>query len=102
MREVLRSNDPVRLSWLVALLTDAGIAAVVFDNHMSILDGSIGALPRRLMVADDDHARTLRGLTEGGELAEKAGAAPGATPPARAATTLDHVLSGRVALAQPV
>ena len=47
MREVLRSNDAVRLSWLVALLADAGIASVVFDGHMSIVEGSIGALPRR-------------------------------------------------------
>ncbi len=67
MREVLRSNDPVRLSWLTALLADAGITAVVFDGHMSIVEGSIGALPRRLMVEDDDHARALRVLAEAGE-----------------------------------
>lgn len=97
MREVLRSNDPVRLSWLVALLADAGITAIVFDIHMSIVEGSIGALPRRLMVEDGDHARTLRVLGEAGELAGT-GVAPAAAP---AATTLDHVLGGRVALAQP-
>ena len=67
MREVLRSNDAVRLSWLTALLADAGIAAVVLDTHMSIVEGSIGALPRRLMVADDDHARALAVLAEAGE-----------------------------------
>ena len=67
MREVLRSNDAVRLSWLTALLADAGIAAVVFDSHMSIVEGSIGALPRRLMVEDDDHARALAVLAEAGE-----------------------------------
>ncbi|MBI3513328.1 MAG: DUF2007 domain-containing protein [Proteobacteria bacterium] len=67
MREVLRSNDAVRLSWLTALLADAGIAAVVFDTHMSIVEGSIGALPRRLMVEDDDHARALAVLTQAGE-----------------------------------
>ena len=67
MREVLRSNDAVRLSWLTALLADAGIAAVVLDTHMSIVEGSIGALPRRLMVAEDDHARALAVLTEAGE-----------------------------------
>ena len=67
MREVLRSNDAVRLSWLIALLADAGIAAVVFDAHMSIVEGSIGALPRRLMVGDDDHARALEVLADAGE-----------------------------------
>lgn len=54
MREILKTNDPVLLSYAQSVLTDAGIAAVVFDQHMSIMDGSIGALPRRLMVPDDD------------------------------------------------
>jgi hypothetical protein len=73
MREVLRSNDAVRLSWLTALLADAGIAAVVLDTHMSIVEGSIGALPRRLMVAADDHARALEVLAEAGEDHGRAG-----------------------------
>jgi hypothetical protein len=74
MREVLRSNDAVRLSWLVALLADAGIAAVLFDTHTSIVEGSIGVLPRRLMVEDDDHARALRILRDAGEEIGRAGA----------------------------
>ena len=74
MREVLRSNDAVRLSWLVALLADAGIAAVLFDTHMSIVEGSIGVLPRRLMVEDGDHARALRILRDAGEEIGRAGA----------------------------
>jgi hypothetical protein len=74
MREVLRSNDAVRLSWLVALLADAGIAAVLFDTHMSIVEGSIGVLPRRLMVEDDDHDRALRVLRDAGEELGRAGA----------------------------
>jgi hypothetical protein len=74
MREVLRSNDPVRLSWLVALLADAGIAAVLFDTHTSIVEGSIGVLPRRLMVEDDDHERALRVLRDAGEEPGRAGA----------------------------
>ncbi|HUA51358.1 MAG TPA: DUF2007 domain-containing protein [Candidatus Sulfotelmatobacter sp.] len=73
MREVLRSNDTVRLSWLTALLADAGIAAVLFDDHMSIIEGSIGALPRRLMVEDADHARALRVLAEAGEKLDRGG-----------------------------
>jgi hypothetical protein len=74
MREVLRSNDAVRLSWLVALLADAGIAAVLFDTHMSIAEGSIGVLPRRLMVEDDDHDRALRVLRDAGEELGRGGA----------------------------
>jgi hypothetical protein len=54
MKEVLRTNDVVFLSWVDALLADAGIDAVILDTHTSILEGSIGALPRRVMVHDDD------------------------------------------------
>lgn len=57
MKELLRTNDPVLLSWLMARLEEAAIEAVVFDAHMSVLEGSIGALPRRLMVMDEDFAR---------------------------------------------
>ncbi len=57
MRAVLKTNDPVLLSFAEAVLTDAGIAAVVFDNHMSVTDGSLGILPRRLMVSDGDFER---------------------------------------------
>lgn len=67
MRELLRTTDAVRLSWLVALLADAGIEAHVFDTHMSILEGSIGAFPRRLMVLKDDEAEARRVLTQAGE-----------------------------------
>jgi len=54
MKELLRTTDAVLLSWLTALLADAGIEAVIFDSHTSILEGSLGALPRRLMVPGDD------------------------------------------------
>ena len=67
MRELLRTNDPVLLSWLTALLADAGIEAIVLDTHASILDGSINAIPRRLMVIDDDYRQARRVLTEAGE-----------------------------------
>jgi hypothetical protein len=67
MRELLRSTDPVRLSWLTALLADAGVEAVVFDLHTSILEGSIGAIPRRLVVAEEDYGRAVRILRESGE-----------------------------------
>ena len=57
MKELLRTNDIVRLSWAQALLRDAGIDSVVLDQHTSLVEGSIGAIPRRLMVAERDHGR---------------------------------------------
>jgi hypothetical protein len=53
MRELLRSNDLVHLSWAQAALSAAGIESVVLDAHMSGVEGNIGAFPRRLMVDDD-------------------------------------------------
>ena len=67
MRELLRSTDIVRLSWLTALLSDAGIEVVILDSHMSVLDGSVNAIPRRMMVATDDHRQARRVLIEAGE-----------------------------------
>ena len=57
MRDVLKTNNPVLLNFAEALLSDAGIRAIVFDSHMSVMDGSIGILPRRLMVSDGDFDR---------------------------------------------
>lgn len=56
MRELLRTNDLVLLSYASHLLEQEGITPYVFDGHMSTLEGSIGALPRRLMVEEDDFA----------------------------------------------
>jgi Putative prokaryotic signal transducing protein len=53
MRELLRSNDLVHLSWAQAALSAAGIESVVLDAHISGVEGNIGAFPRRLMVDDD-------------------------------------------------
>jgi hypothetical protein len=50
------------------LLADAGITATVLDGHASAVEGSIGAIPRRLVVAEADEARARRVLTEAGEL----------------------------------
>ncbi len=67
MREILRTNDVVKISWLEALLAGAGIEAVVMDAHTSILEGSIGAIPRRVMVSDQDYDRARRVLMDAGE-----------------------------------
>ena len=60
MKEVLRSNDPVLLSWAEALLGGAGIATVLLDAHTSAVEGSISAIAWRLMVDDGDWPRAAR------------------------------------------
>jgi hypothetical protein len=67
MKELLRTNDPVRLSWLQALLRDSGIESLVLDHHTSLVEGSIGAIPRRLMVTVRDHRRARAVLAAAGE-----------------------------------
>ena len=67
MKELLRTNDIVKLSWVEALLADAGIETLVLDLHTSVLEGSLGILPRRLMVIDDDLLRAQRVLRDAGE-----------------------------------
>ena len=52
MKELVRTNDPVLVSAVVALLDAAGIEHLVLDQNMSVLEGSIGILPRRLLVPD--------------------------------------------------
>lgn len=68
MRELIRSNDPVFLSWLVAVLAGEGIEAIVLDAHTSVLEGSIGAIPRRVMVVAEDYNKSRRLLEDAGEL----------------------------------
>jgi hypothetical protein len=60
MVELLRSNDLVLLSYVLHLLREAGITPHVFDQHTSAVEGSIGALPRRIMVDEDELARAQR------------------------------------------
>ena len=67
MRELVRSNDPVRLSWLEVLLRDQGIETVIFDTHTAIIEGSAGAILRRMMVLDEDYEAARRLLKDCGE-----------------------------------
>lgn len=62
VKEVLRTNNPVELSWAIATLRDAGIAVEEFDRHTSTIEGSIGAIQRRIVVADKDHAYAVEVL----------------------------------------
>ena len=77
MREILRTNDHVALSLSTALLDDAGIGHVVLDTHASILEGSISAIPRRLMVLDEDFDAAPAALVD----AEILDPLPGGLPP---------------------
>ncbi|OAB55523.1 hypothetical protein AY600_07420 [Phormidium willei BDU 130791] len=67
MRELVRTNDLVKLSWLQALLRDAGIEPLVLDGHASVLEGSAIAIPRRLAVIEEDYPAARRLLEEAGE-----------------------------------
>lgn len=94
MKEILRTNDAVLLSWAQAALADAGIDAIVLDTHTSILEGSIAAIQQRLMVTDADYADAvrhldaardgLRGIDRGGP-----------------EVTHDALLGGRISFRQP-
>ncbi|MGA8688693.1 MAG: DUF2007 domain-containing protein [Methyloceanibacter sp.] len=66
MKELLRSNDAVLISYVSALLEEEGIGFIVADANMSVLEGSIGALPRRVLVESDGMARARRILTGAG------------------------------------
>jgi Putative prokaryotic signal transducing protein len=66
VREIVRSNDPVLLSAIEALLRGANIEHVVFDQNMSVLEGSLGILARRVLVAEDDVAAARRLLSDAG------------------------------------
>lgn len=67
MKNILYTNDIVKLSWVQALLSDAGVESVVLDVHTSVIEGSIGAIPRRLAVSDEDFSRARRVLKDAGE-----------------------------------
>lgn len=98
LRELVRTNDTVLVSAIGALLTAADIHHLVFDQNMSVLEGSLGVLPRRVLVADDDLAAARRILRDAGlvhELRADARASAGL------AVTQDAVLGGRLTLRQP-
>jgi Putative prokaryotic signal transducing protein len=66
MRELVRTNDAVLISAIEALLKAAHIGHVVVDQNMSVLEGSIGIFPRRILVDTDEVAAARRLLTEAG------------------------------------
>ena len=66
MKELLRSNDITVMAYARALLQHEGIDSYELDVNMSVLEGSIGILPRRMMVRAQDHARARALLTDAG------------------------------------
>jgi len=64
MRAVLKTIDPVVLNFAANVLSQEGIESVVFDTHASVMDGSMGFLPRRLMVSDEDFVRAMELLRD--------------------------------------
>lgn len=74
MKELLRTTDPTVIAFATALLDGEGIEAFQMDMHMSVLEGSIGVLPRRLMVRPGDLFRARAVLRDNGvELPDAAG-----------------------------
>jgi len=66
VKELLRTNDAVMLSYAEALLREAGLEPVVMDTHASIMDGSVIAVQRRLMTPDDESNQARRILKDAG------------------------------------
>ena len=66
MIELLRSNDTVLISFADALLNEAGIEHAIVDQNMSVIEGSLGILPRRIMVARGKHENARKILIDAG------------------------------------
>ncbi len=66
MDELIRTNDMVLISFVDALLKEAGIEHILADQNMSVIEGSLGVLPRRVLVASEDVDAARRILTEAG------------------------------------
>jgi hypothetical protein len=66
MREIVRTNDRVLISAVVALLDGAGIKSMIADQNMSVLEGSLGMLQARVLVADDDAPPARKLLQDAG------------------------------------
>lgn len=85
MRIIVRSSDPVLISYVDALLRGSGISVHIADVHMSITEGSIGIFPRRVLVPADCWEQAARILEDAdlGQWIVREG--PDACPPGRRA-----------------
>jgi len=66
LRELVRTNDAVLISAIEALLNGARIAHMVVDQNMSVMEGSIGIFPRRILVGEDQVEAARRLLQDAG------------------------------------
>jgi hypothetical protein len=66
LREIMRTNDVVLVSAVGALLDGANIHHLVLDQNMSVIEGSLGIIPRRILVHEDDDLQARRVLTDAG------------------------------------
>ena len=66
MIELLRTNDPVLISFVEAILTGENVGFFVADQHMSVLEGSAGFLQRRILVPNELREKARRLLIEAG------------------------------------
>jgi tRNA1(Val) A37 N6-methylase TrmN6 len=96
LRELVRTNNAVLITAIDALLQGAEIPHMVLDQHMSVLEGSLGMLPRRIVV-DEEHLEAARQLLADAGLAHEL--RPGFDGP-KPETTDDAVLGGRLRLTQ--
>lgn len=62
MEEIFRTNDPVKLSYVEHLLSEAGVEYFVADRHISAVEGNIGAFPRRVMVPEEQAVKARAAL----------------------------------------
>lgn len=63
VKELIRTNDTVFISFLTHRLREEGIESFEMDSHMSLVEGSLGILPKRIMVADDEYESARRSST---------------------------------------
>ena len=70
MHDLIRTNDPVLVSFVESLMKDAGIGCLVADSGMSIMEGSVGIIPRRILVDPSKAVQARRIITEAGLEAE--------------------------------
>ena len=64
MKELLRSNDVVHLSWIKSVFDKSNIPIFVMDEQMSVLQGSANAIPRRVLVSEGDHVQAMKILED--------------------------------------
>ena len=66
MVELVRTNDTVLVSFIEGLLRDAGVSVIVADENMSVLEGSLGVLPRRVLIDEEDEEQAKALLKDAG------------------------------------